>query len=195
MRAVLDHRAAGRRGEAVVMRALCAAGMLLAAAVASAAEPLGRLFYTPVQRTQLDTLRSQKNVAPPVQEAKDPPAAPEVLTYGGIVRRSDGRRTVWINNRMVNDGKAPDDLSISSRSRSDDRLSVRLPQAPGPVELRVGQSFDVQTGTVIEPYARRAADGATPPVKPALQPPGNQSGTGHNARRERDDEETEQPQR
>ncbi|MGQ0751690.1 MAG: hypothetical protein ACT4PS_14240 [Betaproteobacteria bacterium] len=178
-----------------MMRALCAAGMLLAAAAASAAEPLGRLFYTPAQRAQLDTLRSQKNVAPPVQEAKEPPAAPEVLTYGGIVRRSDGRSTVWINNRMVNDGKAPDDLSISSRSRSDDRVRVRLPQAPGPVELRVGQSFDVQTGTVTEPYARRTTDSAMPSVRTAPPPPGNKSDTGHNARRDRDDEEREQPQR
>lgn len=178
-----------------MMRALCMVGMLLAAAVASAAEPLGRLFYTPAQRAQLDTLRSQKHVASPVQEAKQPPATPEVLTYGGIVRRSDGRSTVWINNRMVNDGKAPDDLSISSRSRSDDRVSVGLPQVPGPVELRVGQSFDLQTGTVTEPYARRTTDVATPLPKAAPPPPVNKSDTAHNARRDRDDEEREQPQR
>lgn len=177
------------------MRVLCAAGMLLAAAGVSAAEPLGRLFYTPAQRAQLDTLRAQKNVAPPAQETKEPPVIPEALTYSGIVRRSDGRSTVWINNRMVNDGKAADDLSVSSRSRSDDRVSVRLPQAAGPVELRVGQSFDVQTGTVTEPYARRTIDSATPPVKTAAPPPGNRSDTTHNARRDPDDEQREPPLR
>lgn len=177
------------------MRVLCAAGMLLAAAGVSAAEPLGRLFYTPAQRAQLDTLRAQKNVAPPAQETKEPPVIPEALTYSGIVRRSDGRSTVWINKRMVNDGKAADDLSVSSRSRSDDRVSVRLPQAAGPVELRVGQSFDVQTGTVTEPYARRTIDSATPPVKTAAPPPGNRSDTTHNARRDPDDEQREPPLR
>jgi hypothetical protein len=191
MRTFLDHRAAGRRGEAIVMRALCVAGMLLAAATVSAAEPLGRLFYTPAQRAQLDSLRARKNVAPPVQEAKQPPAAPEVLTYGGIVRRSDGRSTVWINNRMVNDGKSPADLSVSSRSRSDDRVSFGLPQAPGRVELRVGQSFDVQTGTVTEPYARRTTESTTALPRAAPPPPVNKGDTGHSGRREQDDEERE----
>ena len=176
-------------------RALCVAGMLLAATSVSAAEPLGRLFYTPAQRAQLDSLRARKNVAPPVQEAKQPPAAPEVLTYGGIVRRSDGRSTVWINNRMVNDGKSPDDLSISSRSRSDDRVSVGLPQAPGRVELRVGQSFDVQSGTVTEPYARRTTESATLLPRATPPPPVNKGDSGHTARREQDDEERERPPR
>ncbi|MGQ0522813.1 MAG: hypothetical protein ACT4P8_04015 [Betaproteobacteria bacterium] len=176
-------------------RTLYALGLFVAAtANLGAAEPLGRLFYTPAQRSQLDTLRAQKNVAPPAQEAKEPAAAPEVVTYGGIVRRSDGKSTVWINNRMMNDGKPLDDLSISSRRRADDRVSVSLPQVPGTVELRVGQSFDVQTGSVSEPFTRRARD-SVPHAAKELPPPPAKSDPPRDARRDTDEEDGERSRR
>jgi len=130
---------------------------LLGAGVAFAAEPVGRLFYTPAQRAQLDVLRSQKSIAPAVPEQPEPVAVPEIVTYGGIVRRSDGKNTVWINNHVVNDGKANDGLAISSKVRSDDRVSVTLPQASSSIDLKVGQSLEIVSGTVAEPYARRSA--------------------------------------
>jgi hypothetical protein len=174
-----------------VNRTLYALGLFVAAtANLCAAEPLGRLFYTPAQRAQLDTLRAQKNVAPPVQEAKEPAAAPEVVTYGGIVRRSDGKSTVWINNRMVNDGKPLDDISISSRRRADDRVSVSLPQVPGAVELRVGQSLDVQTGSVSEPFTRRAKD-TVPHAAKEPPPPAAKSDPPRGVRRDADQEDGE----
>lgn len=172
-------------------RTLYALGLFVAAtADLCAAEPLGRLFYTPAQRAQLDALRAQKNVTPPVQEAKEPAAAPEVVTYGGIVRRSDGKSTVWINNRMVNDGKPLDDISISSRRRADDRVSVSLPQVPGTVELRVGQSLDVQTGSVSESFTRPARD-AGPHAAKESSPPPKKSDPQRGARRDVDQEDGE----
>ncbi|MBY0266473.1 MAG: hypothetical protein K2W84_08665, partial [Burkholderiales bacterium] len=55
---------------------------------------VGRLFFTPEQREQLDLLRLKKVVA---SQAKDEPP-PEIITYEGIVRRADGQTTVWVNN-------------------------------------------------------------------------------------------------
>jgi hypothetical protein len=151
----MDHRPALGAGEKVVRSALSLFALLLAAGAASAADPLGRLFYTPAQRIQLDALRSQKSVAPPVPEQREPVAMPEIVTYGGIVRRSDGKTTVWINNHVVNDGKASDDLAISSKVRSDDSVSLKLPQVSGSIDLKVGQSVEVVSGAIAEPYARR----------------------------------------
>ena len=141
--------------------------LLLAMGAASAAEPLGRLFYTPAQRAQLDVLRSKKNVAVPVAEQQEPLALPEVVTYGGVVRRSDGKTTVWINNQVVNDGKATDGLAISSRVRPDDSVSLKLPQASGSIDLKVGQSVEIGSGTVAEPYALSKLPVHAPP-KPAI---------------------------
>lgn len=72
--------------------------LLLLAALAptaQAAEALGRIFYTPEQRAQLDSLRKQRAI---VSQARDEPA-PETVTYNGIVRRSDGKTVVWMNKR------------------------------------------------------------------------------------------------
>lgn len=151
----------------------------VAVSTAHAAETLGRLFYTPAQRAELDALRGRKNVAPPPAAPEQPAVVPEVLSYDGIVRRSDGKTTVWINNRAVNDGKPAEDLPLAGRVRPDQRLSVTLPQAEKNIELRVGQSVEVLSGSIAEPYARRpgyarapaeprvAAKRETPaPVKP-----------------------------
>jgi hypothetical protein len=133
-----------------------------------AAEPLGRLFYTPAQRAELDGLRSKKYVAPPTPEPEQPAAIPDVVKYDGIVRRSDGRTTVWINNRAVDDGKPAGELPLSSRVRADHRIRLTLPEAGKEIELRVGQSVDVVSGSIVEPYARTAPNAEA--VKPAASP-------------------------
>ena len=128
--------------------------LLLAAAAAPAAEPIGRLFFTPAQRTQLDVARSQKSrvVIEPEQEA---PRMPEVVTYDGLVRRSDGKTTVWINNRAINDGKASGRLPVPGHVRPDGSVRLVDPQSGRSVDLKVGQSVDIVSGTIEEPYARK----------------------------------------
>jgi len=67
---------------------------LLACSTASQAE-LGRLFYTPQQRQGLENIRVQnRSVAGPASATTTQP-----LTYDGIVLRSDGRSTRWINGK------------------------------------------------------------------------------------------------
>ena len=72
------------------MRLFLAILLLVPSPAVWAAEPLGRLFFTPEQRAQLDTLRIKKVVA---SQTKDEPA-PEFITYNGIIRRSDGKAIV-----------------------------------------------------------------------------------------------------
>ena len=70
--------------------------LTLLAPPAIAAEPIGRLFYTPDQRVTLDTARSKRGRnAVDTEKVEEPaPPTPEVVTYGGMVRRSDGQTTV-----------------------------------------------------------------------------------------------------
>ncbi|QBI01925.1 hypothetical protein [Pseudoduganella albidiflava] len=84
------------------------AGAAMAPAAAQYTEPvLGRLFTAPDERMRLDRDRASAPVAtataaepaqqqppPPVAEAPPPPV-PSRLT--GVIRRSDGRATVWID--------------------------------------------------------------------------------------------------
>jgi hypothetical protein len=75
----------------LAMLSLCAG----AASLASATE-LGRLFYTPAQRAQLESARAH-NVT---QVASPPrPSAPPPLRYDGVLMRSDGPTTRWVDGK------------------------------------------------------------------------------------------------
>jgi type II secretory pathway pseudopilin PulG len=72
---------------------------------APAAEPLGRLFFTPEQRDQLDRPRAAQKAR--ALDSRDRGAGPGARDrqLPGVMRRSDGRNTVWINDRAIDDGR------------------------------------------------------------------------------------------
>ena len=142
-----------------------------------AADPLGRLFLTPEQRVQLDTARAQRDRRLPITaEAETTPAAPipqgpATVTYNGVVRRSDGKSTVWINGKPVTERNhmgSAGDVNVTS-VRRDGAVSVTIPQADRQASLKVGQSLDVTSGVIEESYRRRATL-PRPPEKPLLTP-------------------------
>lgn len=140
-------------------------------APASAQPPIGRLFFTPAEREQLDVARSQRKPAPqPSAAAERVEAAPttQSVTYGGIVRRSDGRSMLWINNRLVDEKDALKGLSLKGRVKSDGSVTLRVPQTGGSIDVKVGQSVELQTGRVAE--ARKSPPDAQPPAD-ELKPP------------------------
>jgi len=125
--------------------------------VAVAAGGLGRLFFTPAQRAQLDTARAQRDRRGPVTSESEPitTPGPDVVTYSGVVRRNDGKATVWINGKPMTERTRDGDVNVTG-VRRDGAVSVTVPQAGRTASLRVGQSMDVVSGTIEEPYARRA---------------------------------------
>ena len=132
------------------MRAFLAILILLLPLTARAAEPLGRLFFTPEQRAQLDTLRTKKVVA---AQVKDEPA-PEFVTYSGIITRGDGKTTVWVNNKALSEVDMRDTASLVGRVERDGRILVQSGQAANAPSLRlkVGQRAELGTGRVEENY-------------------------------------------
>ena len=163
----MDHRAPPGRREEIVKRLLALVVLWPLIGTVNGAEPLGRLFYTPAQRAQLDGVRARKHVAPSAAEPEQPAPVPEVLRYDGIVRSSDGRTTLWINNRAITGGKPTGELPVPGRARPDHRISLTLPQAGRDVELSVGQSVDVVSGSVHEVYARPGGADAEPATRSA----------------------------
>jgi hypothetical protein len=111
--------------------------LLLALPASASAAALGRLFYTPEQRSGLEQARQQKRAA----TADGTTAAPKPLTYDGIVLRSDGRATRWI------DGKPQPGGAYSLRSGG------RL--------LRPGQTLD--GNRVYEAHGIRRSEADTTP--------------------------------
>lgn len=97
------------------------------APLSAAAEDLGRLFFTPQQRQDLDRRRAAnvQEAATVVQES--------TLTLQGQVSRSGGKTTTWINAVPQHD---------AYRSFDPARANIQTGEDEPKVELKVGQTFD-----------------------------------------------------
>ena len=77
--------------------------------ISIAAEPMGRLFTSPAERSNLDYLRKTKKLNAPIKaEAPiDAPEAapivlPEAVNLQGYVKRNDGKQgTIWVNDQGI----------------------------------------------------------------------------------------------
>lgn len=130
--------------------------MALAAGPAAAEEKLGRLFFTPAERAALDAQRklAVEMANRPVKKDADSPKAPppKMLTLNGVLRRSDGETTIWVNGQAVHERFGDVDVMPGSISR--EAVAVQLPGSGRRVKLKVGQSVDSMTGVVEENYRR-----------------------------------------
>lgn len=119
-----------------------------------AGEPFGRLFFTPAQRSALDAgkqIRTQK--ASPAPEAR----SPREITLSGVVTRSDGDSTVWINGIALDKRSS----GVSARTTGSDPAAaeVRLAGARNSVRMRVGQHLESSSGRIAERYSQTAQAG------------------------------------
>ncbi|HEY5291649.1 MAG TPA: hypothetical protein VIJ43_04980 [Burkholderiales bacterium] len=108
--------------------------LCLAAPAAAAAEDLGRLFFTPQQRQDLDRRRATNRAEEEAPQIKEGP-----LTLEGHVQRSSGRTATWINGVPQYDSHA---------SRDPARVTV-MPNLGEPgVSLKIGQIYERSSGEV-----------------------------------------------
>ena len=179
----------------------------LAAAATPVAAPAqgerpGRLFFTPAQRASLDVARSQRARAALDTEKTEQEAAPvpQTITYGGMVRRSDGKSTVWFNNQPVNDREALGGAAIVGRVRADGSVTLQVPQTGRSVSLKPGQSVELLSGAIEEGYSRNPSAEPEPKSKPAPKPAAKPAADARSAKpaapdsaaqREREERETQ----
>ena len=118
---------------------------------ASSAETLGRLFFSPQQRQDLDR-RRQANV----QESAA--TVNSSVTVNGQVSRSRGKNTVWING-----------VPQENTRRAGDPARVTVPAGEGDtssVTIKIGQTLDkvrgkvrdpIEDGKIVAPSGRRTS--------------------------------------
>jgi len=80
-----------------------------------------------------------------------------------VIRRSDGKNTIWLNNRIVNE-QQPGSMGAAV-GKADNRVRLNVPDSGRKLDLKVGQTVEIVSGTIEESYLRRPA--AKPEVKPA----------------------------
>jgi hypothetical protein len=104
------------------------------------AQELGRLFFTPEQRANLDLRRKAR--------MPDRPAAPvaaPTTRVDGYVKRSGGPSTVWINGEALGESAAEAPRIDTSRERG--AVSVNV-EGGGRVRLKPGETLDRANGEV-----------------------------------------------
>ena len=119
---------------------LLAFGLL---APAAQAQELGRLFFTPEQRSSLDARRKARI---PDKPAAVVLAAP-VTRLDGYVKRSAGPATVWINGEAVTDG-APEAPHIDTSRGASGSVSISVGEGGSRVRLKPGEALDRGNGEV-----------------------------------------------
>ena len=125
-------------------RAALFALALAAALPARAAEPLGRLFFTPEQRAALDARRKARVPDKPAAAA----VASPVTRIDGYVKRSRGPSTVWMNGESLPEG-SPEAPRIEAPARDGEgRVSISVGESGRRVELKPGESLDRGSGEV-----------------------------------------------
>jgi hypothetical protein len=152
-----------------MMRLLLVVFTFTVANAARGEQPLGRLFFTPAERSQLDQARTHKHRSPQ-SAAAEPVALPatQTITYSGIVRRSDGKSILWLNNRAAEEREALAGLPVDGRVGADGAVTLQNASG-GTVRLKVGQRAELQTGKVAEAHQAPPA-----PLKTQAAPPKQQ---------------------
>ncbi len=112
----------------------CAAAAALATTATAWAEPLGRLFLTPERRAVLERQR-QLNI----QEVQTIEGS--TVTLDGVVARSSGKSTVWVNQRPQNENTLGTGVTAIV-SRNDPGRVVITPGEESPASLKVGESIN-----------------------------------------------------
>lgn len=139
---------------------LClASGMALA-------DDLGRLFTTPLQRTQLDAQRRNMRALPEKMPEQDMGAVMDSAPSGpisvqGYVRRSDGKPgTVWVNQQAMQENKALGTMIVEEGKNR--RVEIKLPGSGQSVRLKAGQVYKPDSNRIKE-YKATAKESAPVP--------------------------------
>lgn len=116
----------------------------------------GRFYTTPNQRDRLDAARSrqpQEMIVAPVAEealpqafAEDIPQSDSSITLDGIVYRSDGKNTAWINRSSTNEGNVATQFTkVGEKDVDSNHVRITLPDNQTRIELKVGEQYDINS--------------------------------------------------
>jgi hypothetical protein len=153
---------------------LLALGIAVSAtATAMAADPLGRLFFTPEQRNRMEQ-RRQSNVdeviaAQSTGADNDEPVASYLNVQGQVVR-SNGEHTVFINGVAYTGKDAPKGTRLVPGGRLGEIVIVPS-EGAAPVPLKVGQSLDKNSLSIDDALMRAGTITVENPLRRSAAPP------------------------
>jgi hypothetical protein len=125
-------------------RSLCVVSGLISATVlapvfAANVPELGRLFFTPERRAILERQRTSN-----VQETQTLQGT--TMSLDGVVYRSSGKTTVWINHQDQTEGQSGRTGVSAVVSPKTPGSALLAPGEDAPAELKVGETINRATG-------------------------------------------------
>jgi hypothetical protein len=117
---------------------------LAACATVAQAQELGRLFFTPEQRAQLDERRKAHVPDKPAAVLVESPST----RLDGYVKRAHGESTLFVNGEAIPEGVPTEGMQVVPDRASTDRATIVTGDGGKHVRLKVGESLDRGTGTV-----------------------------------------------
>lgn len=124
------------------------------------ADNLGRLYTTPEQRQLLEKERNYKpepekvrvveepevvEVAVPVVEEKELGSA---ITVKGLVQRSDGKNTAWLNESNTFEGDLESQyIKVDDNEITQEHVEITMPDNKTKIKLKVGDNYDPNSGS------------------------------------------------
>ncbi len=106
-----------------------------------AEDSLGRLFFTPERRQAMDRQRQLNPLGTTESASSETPT----LTINGIVTRSSGKRTVWINGEAQHENDSLGTVRARPDARHPGQVSIHPDDAP-PARAAVGDTVLRDTG-------------------------------------------------
>ena len=108
----------------------------------SAAQELGRLFFTPQQRAELDSRRRARVPDKPAAVVASP-----TTRLDGYVKRSGGPSTVWVNGEPLPEGRGQSPR-IGTGRRDEGRVAVTVGDSGARIGLKPGEVLDLGSGEI-----------------------------------------------
>lgn len=117
------------------------------------ADNLGRIFTSPDDRNELEKIRHtkpkvKKTEVVKVEENIDSLVVEkelvvrDAITLKGLVHRSDGKSTAWINDSNTFEGDLESQfIQVPDNKIKKNKVTIVLPDDSTHVELRVGEAF------------------------------------------------------
>ena len=112
---------------------------MIAPACAADTPELGRLFFTPERRATLERQRTSN-----IQEAQTLQGSS--MSLDGVVYRSGGKSTVWINRQAQTENESPRTGVNAVVSPKSPGSALLAPGEETPTQLKVGEAINRATG-------------------------------------------------
>ncbi|MBD8526003.1 hypothetical protein [Pseudomarimonas arenosa] len=121
-------------------------------------EQLGRLFFSPEQRTDIERTRSQPIDSAAGGSQSEVPvlteAPPALIRFDGIAHRPQRSAVIWINGRALEEESA----LYRYRLHIDAGALVLTDQTGQRFRLSVGQLFDMDRGAILDTVPPNAVE-------------------------------------